>query len=80
MAESLCLEWCEITHKHETPEPISIKRCMVAGFLDIITYTSFGDHRLRAYFLGRGSNLPLLYRVLSPHLQHSRTTLRVCDM
>ena len=63
----------------ETPKPISIKFCMVVDIADAVTYTNFGDHRLRV-FLGRGVKFPLSHRLSSSPLQHSRTTMRACDV
>jgi len=40
----------------ETPELISIKFCTVVGIPDVVTYTNFGDHRLRV-FLGAGGQI-----------------------
>ena len=31
----------------ETPKPIWMKLCLVVDIPDLVTYTSFGDHRLR---------------------------------
>jgi len=42
----------------ETPKPILIKFCMVVDIPDIITYTSFGDHRLRGFWMARGQISP----------------------
>ena len=42
----------------ETPKPIWINFGMVVDIPDVVTYTNFGDHRLRD-FGWRGSNFPL---------------------
>ena len=33
----------------ETPKPIWIKFCVVIDIPDLVTYTNFGDHRLRGF-------------------------------
>jgi len=43
----------------ETPEPIWIKFCMMVDIADAVTYTDFGDHRLRGFLGGGGSNFPI---------------------
>ena len=35
----------------ETPKPIWIKFCMMVDIADIVTYTNFGDHRLRGFWV-----------------------------
>ena len=40
----------------ETPKPIWIKFCLVVDIPDVVTYTNFGDHRLRG-FLVAGSQI-----------------------
>ena len=35
----------------ETPKPISIKFCKVVDITDAVTYTNFGDHRLRGFWV-----------------------------
>ena len=35
----------------ETPKPISIKFCVVVDIPDIVTYTNFGDHLLRGFWV-----------------------------
>ena len=62
----------------ETPKPIWIKFCVVVDIPDVVTYTYFGDHRL-SFLGGGGSNSPLSHWLSSSPLQHSRTTVRVCD-
>ena len=62
----------------ETPKPIWIKFCTVVDIPEVVTYTNFGDHRLRV-FGWRGSNFPLSHWLSSSPLQHSRTTVRACD-
>jgi len=46
----------------ETPEPIWIKFCLVVDVPDVVTYTNFGDHRLRG-FGERWLNFPLSRRL-----------------
>jgi len=43
----------------ETPEPIWIKFCVMVDIADAVTYTNFGDHRLRGFWVAGGSNFPL---------------------
>ena len=38
----------------ETPKPIWIKFCVVVDIADIVTYTNFGDHRLRDFWVAGG--------------------------
>ena len=38
----------------ETPKPIWIKFCMVVDIPDVVTYTNFGDHRLRGFWVAGG--------------------------
>jgi len=42
----------------ETPKPISIKFCTVEDIPDIVTYTNFGDHRLRGFWVAAGQISP----------------------
>jgi len=63
----------------ETPKPIWIKFCMVVDIPDIVTYTNFGDHRLRGFWVAGGHISP------SPTDFHRRPyntlahTVRACD-
>jgi len=43
----------------ETPEPIWIKFCVVVDIPDVVTYTNFGDQRLRGFWVA-GVKFPLL--------------------
>jgi len=43
----------------ETPKPIWIQFCLVVDIPDVVTYTNFGDHRLRGFWLA-GVKFPLL--------------------
>ena len=38
----------------ETPKPIWIKFCTVVDIADVVTYTHFGDHRLRGFWVAGG--------------------------
>ena len=63
----------------ETPKPIWIKFCLVVDIPDVVTYTYFGGHRLRGFWVAGGQISP------SPIDFHhrpynSRTTVRVCDL
>jgi len=42
----------------ETPEPIWIKFCMMVDVADVVTYTNFGDHRLRGFWVAWGQISP----------------------
>jgi len=42
----------------ETPEPIWIKFCVMVDIADIVTYTNFGDHRLRGFWVAGGQISP----------------------
>ena len=42
----------------ETPKPIWIKFGIVVDIPDVITYTNFGDHRLRDFWVARGQIFP----------------------
>jgi len=56
----------------ETPKPIVIKFCTVVGIPDVVTYTNFGDHRLRGFWVAGGqiSPLPLTFIVALITLSH----------
>jgi len=42
----------------ETPKPIWTKFCMVVDIPDTVTYTNFGDHRLRGFWVAGGQISP----------------------
>ena len=42
----------------ETPKPIWIKFCTVVYIPDVVTYTNFGDHRLRRFWVAGGQISP----------------------
>ena len=42
----------------ETPKSIWIKFCMVVDIPDVVTYTNFGDHRLRGFWVAGGQISP----------------------
>jgi len=42
----------------ETPKPIWIKFCMLVDITDIVTYTNFGDHQLRGFWVAGGQIFP----------------------
>ena len=52
---------------------------MVVDIPDVVTYTNFGDHRLRGFWVAGGVKFPPSHWLSSSPLQHSRTTVRVCD-
>ena len=45
-------------HRTETPKPIWIKFCVVVDIADVVTYTNFGDHRLRGFWVAMGQISP----------------------
>ena len=63
----------------ETPYPIWIKFCRLVGIYNIITCVNFGEDRLRGLGAAGGSKFALLHWLWSSPLQHSRTTVWVCD-
>jgi len=42
----------------ETPKPIWIIFCVVVDITDVVTYTNFGDHRLRGFWVAGGQIFP----------------------
>ena len=58
--------------------PIWIKFCMVVDITDVVTYTNFGDHRLRGLWVAGGqiSPFPIDFH-RRPY--NTRATMRVCD-
>ena len=44
--------------RNETAEPVWIKLCMVVDIPDVVTYTNFGDNRLRSFWVTRGQISP----------------------
>ena len=42
----------------ETPKSIWIKFCMVVDIPDVVTYTNFGDHPLRGFWVAWGQISP----------------------
>jgi len=42
----------------ETPIPIWIKFCVEVDIPDLVTYTNFGDHRLRGFWVAGGQITP----------------------
>jgi len=42
----------------ETPEPIWIKFCTTVDIADVVTYTNFGYHRLRGFWVAGGQISP----------------------
>ena len=66
----------------ESPKPIWIKFCAVVDVTVIVTYdiVAYAYHRLRGFGGAGGSNFTLSHKLLSSPLQHSRTTVRACDL
>jgi len=61
----------------ETPKLIWIKFCMVIDIPDVVTYTNFGDHRLRGFWVA-GVNFPhlqLTFIVALTTLSHYRANV-----
>ena len=44
--------------RNETPKPIWIKFCVVVDIPDAVTYTNFGDHQLRVFWVAGGQISP----------------------
>ena len=42
----------------EAPKPIWITFCMVVDIPDVVTYTNFGHHRLRGFWVAGGQISP----------------------
>ena len=42
----------------ETPKPIWIQFCLLVDIPDLVTYTNFGDHRLRGFWVAGGQISP----------------------
>ena len=42
----------------ETPKPIWIKFCTMVDIPEVVTYTNFGDHRLRGFWVAGGQISP----------------------
>ena len=61
----------------ETPKPIWIKFCTVVDISDVVTYTNFGDHWLRGFWVAVGqiSPLPLTFIVALTTLSHYRASV-----
>ena len=47
-----------LMRRTETPEPIWIKFGTVVDIPDVVTYTNFGDHRLRGFGVAGGQISP----------------------
>jgi len=73
--------WCAIVciRGKETPWGIVTKFCMWVDIHDVITYATFGDDRLRGLGVV-GVEFPISHWLASSPLQHSRTTVRVCEL
>ena len=57
----------------ETPKPIWIKFGLVVDIPDVVTYTNFGDHPLRGFWVAGGgqiSPLPLTFIVALATVSH----------
>ena len=63
----------------ETAKPIWIKFCVMVDIPDVFTYTNFGDHRLRGFWVAgvKFPLLPLTFIVALTTLSHYRAS--VCD-
>ena len=47
--------------RNSTREPIWTKFCTVVGIPDKITYTNFGDHRLRGFWMAEVEFFPQVF-------------------
>jgi len=70
----------EVAHAREQNPLSDLNKILQGGsYPDVITYTNFGEDRLGV--LGWwGPKLALLHRLSLSPLQHSCTTVRVCDV
>ena len=61
----------------ETPKPIWTEFCMVVDIPDVVTYTNFGDHRLRGFWVVgvKFPPLPLTFIVALITLSHYRASV-----
>jgi len=61
----------------EAPKLIWIKFCVVVDIADIVTYTNFGDHRLRGFLVAgvKFPPLPLTFIVALTTLSHYRASV-----
>ena len=78
-----CAIWCAKSRirGNEPPGLIVTNFCTGIGVHDVITYANFYDSRIRGFgVVGWGSNFGLLHWLASSRLQHSRTTVRMCDI
>ena len=60
----------------ETPKPIWIKFCTVVYIPDVVTYTNFGDHRLRGFWVAGGQISP---SPIDFHLRPYNTLALPCE-
>ena len=59
IAESLCAEGAKSRMRRtETSIPIWIKFCVMVDIPVLVTYTNFGDHQLRRYWVACGQIFP----------------------
>ena len=68
------------TGKNETHWGIVTKFCMSVDIQDVITCAIFLWRSVKGFGRGKGSNFPFSHWLASSPLQHSRTTVRVCDL
>ena len=60
----------------ETPKPIWITFCTVVDIPDVVTYTNFGDHRLRGFWVAGGQISP---SPIDFHLRPYNTLALPCE-
>ena len=60
----------------ETPKPIWMKFCVVVDIPDIVTYTNFGDYRLRGFWVAGGQISP---SPIDFHLRPYNTLALPCE-
>ena len=65
--------------KSKPPKSVWIKFCLVVDITDVVTYTNLVSIGWGVFGWRGGSNFPISHRLWSSPLQHSRTTVRVCD-
>ena len=60
----------------ETPKPIWIKFCVVVDIADIVTYTNFGDHRLKGFWVAGGQ---IFLSLIDFHRRPYNTLALLCE-
>jgi len=61
----------------DTPKPIVMKFCLVVDIPDVVTYTNFGDHRLRGFWVTGGQISP---SAIDFHRRPYNTLALLCEL